>query len=287
MKPKLEHINLSESRKSFHFFRQSNTSFEPFWHYHPELELTLISKGKGTRFIGDSISCFSELDLVLVGSNLPHHWVSIIENNIKNHEAYVFQFKKNIFEGLPECEPLLHLFSKAHRGLHFQNPPIELIAKIIAFENYASITQISVLIDILQELLNHEHIQILASQSYLNRFQSEASQNKISKTTNYILDHLDERLTVDQMAEFTHMVPQSFCRWFKKHSGHSFVSFLNQTRIERVCHLLVSSSLRIQDIAFSCGFESISHFNRTFQKIKGCSPRTFRIKNTKRNSYSH
>ena len=125
----------------------------------------------------------------------------------------------------------------------------------------------------------------LASEHYLNRFQSEGSQNKISKTTNYILEHLEERLSVNQMAEFTHMVPQSFCRWFKKHSGHSFISFLNQTRIERVCHLLVSSNLKIQDIAFSSGFESISHFNRTFQKLKGCSPRAFRNKNSKLNFY--
>ncbi|WP_353777261.1 helix-turn-helix domain-containing protein [Winogradskyella sp. 3972H.M.0a.05] len=250
--------------------------FTPFWHYHPELELTLISKGEGTRFVGDSISSFSNFDLILVGENLPHHWVSITENGIKNHEAYVFQFDKNLFEHFPECNTFRTLFENAKRGIHFSKPKDELIKKIIAFEALSPISRLSALIEILQNLIEDNDTETLASEDYLNRFYTEGSQTKISKTTNYILDHLDQKLSVNQLAEFTHMVPQSFCRWFKKHSGHSFISFLNQTRIERVCHLLVSTNMRVQEIAFSCGFESLSHFNRTFNKLKHMSPRTYR-----------
>ena len=54
------------------------------------------------------------------------------------------------------------------------------------------------------------------------------------------------------------------------------ISFLNQTRIEKVCHELASSTTPIQDIAFSSGFETLSHFNRIFKRLKNCSPRDYR-----------
>ncbi|MFD2726459.1 helix-turn-helix domain-containing protein [Hyunsoonleella rubra] len=60
------------------------------------------------------------------------------------------------------------------------------------------------------------------------------------------------------------------------HTGHSFVTFLNKTRIESACHYLLTSNLSIKDIAYSCGFDSISHFNRTFKRLKDKSPSRFR-----------
>lgn len=276
MKPELELIDIESSKKSFRFFKREDTAFLPYWHYHPELELTLISKGKGTRFIGDSIQPFSDFDLVLVGENLPHHWVSIEDNNTSFQEAYVFQFHKDLLSNFPECNVLEALFKKAEKGIYFSNPSLDLIGKIMAFESITPISQLSSLIDMLHELLNDENQTQLVSDQYLNRFYSMSSQSKISKTTNYILEHLDKKLTVNHMAEYTHMVPQSFCRWFKKHSGHSFVSFLNKTRIERACHLLRGTDLAIQAIAFSCGFESLSHFNRTFKQQKQTSPSKYR-----------
>ncbi|GAB5565028.1 MAG: AraC family transcriptional regulator [Winogradskyella sp.] len=274
MQPELEHIAIEASQQSFHFFKRSDTVFLPYWHYHPELELTLIKKGDGTRFVGDSIASFSDYDLVLVGKNLPHHWVSA--SKIENQEAYIFQFRSSLFRGFTECDAFYTLFEKAKRGLHFFNPSETLIEQIIAFEQLSKISKLSTLIEIIEQLSLDNNFNILASENYLERLQLAGSQAKIAKATNYILEHLDEQLSVNRMAEFTHMVPQSFCRWFKKHSGHSFVSFLNQTRIERVCLLLTTTNTPIQDIAFSCGFESLSHFNRTFKKMKNCSPSEFR-----------
>lgn len=274
MKAALEYIPIESTRQSFYFFKQSETSFLPYWHYHPELELTLITKGNGTRFIGDSISSFSDYDLVLVGENLAHHWVSASAK--RNQEAIVFQFNKSLFISFEECDILIPLFERAKRGIHFKNPSTALIDKIKYFETQSAILQLGSMLDIFQGLLNESDITLLASEDYTNQTLGLGSQSKISKTTNYILEHLDEQLTVNRMAEYTHMVPQSFCRWFKKHSGHSFISFLNQTRIEKVCHELASNSTPIQAIAFSTGFETLSHFNRIFKRYKNCSPRTYR-----------
>ncbi|AXG70765.1 HTH-type transcriptional activator Btr [Kordia sp. SMS9] len=276
MKPTLEVIPLEDSQKSFRFFKLETPAFTPFWHYHPEMELTLITKGSGTRFVGDAIQPFAAMDLVLIGENLPHHWVSVEETHDILQEAYVFQFDKQLFASFPECNTFISFFEHAKDGFHFYQPKTALINMIVSLENKSPIQQLSGLIEILNTLLQDEHKKTLASKHYLNRFYSTTSQSKIAKTTNYILENIDQKLTVKQMAALTHMVPQSFCRWFKKHSGHSFVTFLNKTRIERACHLLKSTSLPVQNIAFHCGFDSLSHFNRTFKKMKMMSPSQFR-----------
>lgn len=276
MKPELEQLNLKASEQSFRFFKTEVDAFIPFWHYHPELELTLIFKGEGTRFVGDSIEPFTDYDLVLLGKNLPHHWVSLSENYTHKQKAIVFQFNEDMFQTFQECKDLNSLFSFAKRGIHFNNPSEDLLKTILNFKNLNTISQLGTLILLLERLSKHKDKRILASESYITIQEPRVTEHKFSNVNNYILEHLSQKLTIDQMANITHMVPQSFCRWFKKHSGHSFVSFLNLSRIERVCQLLLTSSDSIQDIAFNCGFETLSHFNRTFKTLKGCNPRTYR-----------
>ena len=117
---------------------------------------------------------------------------------------------------------------------------------------------------------------LLTSESYTHINKSSFSEQKFSDINNYILEHLDQKLTVGQMADVSNMVPQSFCRWFKQNSGYSFITFLNKTRIENACQLLTDNTLSVQQIAFSSGFESLSHFNRTFKHYKHRSPTEFR-----------
>jgi AraC-like DNA-binding protein len=276
MKPSLEQIDLKKEQRSFLFFKREDVLFQPYWHYHPELELTLITQGRGTRFVGDSIRPYSAIDLILVSENLPHHWVSMADPEIPHQEAYIFQFKKDLFLDFPECTPIQQLFQKARQGLHFQNPSSAIVEQIKVFGELSPIAQLGSLLDIFQRLIQHNNQNTLATAGFLQRFHTAGAQNKIADTTNYILEHLDQKLTVDHMAKYTHMVPQSFCRWFKKHAGHSFTSFLNQSRVQQACQLLINTDDNIQAIAFDCGFESISHFNRTFKKIKGVSPSNYR-----------
>lgn len=279
MKPTLEQINLKESQQSFKFFRRATKAFTPYWHFHPELELTLIYRGQGTRFIGDSILPFSDLDLVLVGKNVPHHWVSQANDN--EQVAYVLQFSDEIFKTFRECDRLKVLFIKAKRGVQFKNPNKQLIRIIKEFEDLNELERISALLKLLGILEVHQDYNLLTSEQYKIRLEKTSRQLKFSRINNYILEHLDKRLSVSEVSQVAHMVPQSFCRWFKKHSGHSFISFVNITRIENACQLILTKDLSIQAIAFSSGFESISHFNRTFKKLKGISPSEYKKSNLK------
>ncbi|WP_422105192.1 AraC family transcriptional regulator [Winogradskyella sp.] len=278
MKPELELLNLDDAEQSFRFFKSEVDAFVPFWHYHPELELTLIVKGEGTRFVGDSIEPFNDFDLVLIGKNLPHHWVSVKENLIEKERAIIFQFDEAAFSSFKEFRHFEVLFDLALRGVHFENPPESVINRILNFETLNDFEQLVSFMELIQSLSLDKNKKLLTSEAYTPIRKNGYGEQKFSEVNNYILEHLNQKITVNQMAEITHMVPQSFCRWFRKHSGHSFIHFLNRTRIERSCHHLLTSYTSIQHIAFSCGFETISHFNRTFKKIKGCSPRDFKRK---------
>lgn len=72
------------------------------------------------------------------------------------------------------------------------------------------------------------------------------------------------------------MTPQAFCRYFKKHTGHTFVSFLNSMRINEACKKLTENSDEsISVVAYKCGFTSITNFNRVFKSVMGNSPRGY------------
>lgn len=276
MKPSLENLDLTSAEKSFNFFKKDVDSFVPFWHYHPELELALITKGQGTRFVGNSILPFYDFDLVLVGENVPHHWISLKNEDGEPQQAFVFQFPKEIFKSLNECNSLKALFKESECGIQFSKPSSQLIQTIMNFGKLDKMQQISTLLSILSMLNSDENRKQLSSIPYSSTSWSNNNQTKINETISYILGHLDKKLTVNELAERTSMVPQSFCRWFKKASGNSFITFLNTARIEMACQLLLTTEMPIRQIAFDCGFESLSHFNRTFKNTKDRSPRNFR-----------
>ncbi|TPV35357.1 AraC family transcriptional regulator [Paucihalobacter ruber] len=275
MRAELEQIDIESTNQSIQFFTIETQAFAPYWHYHPEIELTFILEGEGTRIVGNSIETFTSNDLVLVGKNIPHHWISLNQEVSNLQKAYVFQFSANIFSSFKECEHFGALFKIAQRGIQFKEPTPKIIQLITTFATLNKVQQLVALIDLLHQLTQHEPIKVLASKDYKFLQHQKHDMDKFAKVNNYILEHLDQKLTVQQLADVTNMVPQSFCRWFRQHSGYSFITFLNTTRIENACQLLLHKTESIQRIAFSSGFESLSHFNRTFKKYKQQSPREF------------
>ena len=275
MKPELEKIGIDEAPQSFHFFNRVTAAFTPYWHYHPEIELTFITHGEGTRYVGNSIEPFSDNDLVLVGEKIPHHWVSFARTPQKLQKALVFQFSAHLFSPFKECESYKGLFELAKRGIKFGQLSAEIIQLLHSFETLPPLRQLTALMELLHLLVLHKDKTLLTTDYYVYNHNQQQKINKFAKVNNYIVEHLDQKLTVAQMANFTNMAPQSFCRWFKQNSGYSFITFLNKARVENACHLLTHQEMSIQSIAFSSGFESLSHFNRTFRKYKGLSPSGF------------
>lgn len=98
----------------------------------------------------------------------------------------------------------------------------------------------------------------------------------IVKARQYIHDHQEEELTLAEVSRAVNMSSFYFCKVFKKTTGLTFTEYLSQLRIERVKNKLGNRHARISEIAFESGFRSLTHFNRTFQKLLGESPSEYR-----------
>ena len=94
----------------------------------------------------------------------------------------------------------------------------------------------------------------------------------------FILEHLGEDLSLGQVAAAVHISIFYFCKLFRKVTGLTFTEFISRTRIERAKNLLLNPNLRISEIAFEVGFQSLTHFNRRFKGFVGESPTAYRTR---------
>ena len=100
----------------------------------------------------------------------------------------------------------------------------------------------------------------------------------ISRAKQYIQDHQDEDLSLSQVAKAVNTSTFYFCKLFKKVTGLNFTDYVSRLRIEKAKNLLLNPNLRISEIAYEVGFQSLTHFNRVFKKIMGQSPTEYRQK---------
>jgi AraC-like DNA-binding protein len=121
-----------------------------------------------------------------------------------------------------------------------------------------------------------EHLAILSNQILIQRDNAEPP--IITKAKEFIREHHTEDLSLPQVAQFAHANRFHFCRMFKRATGLNFTQFLSRVRIESSKNLLINPQLRVSEIAYEVGFQSLTHFNRVFQKLLGQSPTQYRLK---------
>jgi AraC-like DNA-binding protein len=99
---------------------------------------------------------------------------------------------------------------------------------------------------------------------------------EIWKARKFISENLEEKISLRDVASAVSICPSYLSERFKEVTGEHFVGYVARVRVEKACELLRSSRLRISDIAFASGFQSLSQFNRVFRKLRGKSPRSYR-----------
>lgn len=282
MRASFENIRL-RPEESFACSHTRCRGFGGAWHFHPELELTLIVRGEGRRFVGDHIAPFVGGDLVLLGPNLPHCWHSyrLAAAGEADAEAVVAQFRAErlgaIVAAVPELRALGSLLPRAGRGLHFRGAAAAAAAVLLAgLADLAGAPRWLRLLEVLALLAeNPRAAGELASLGYTPQLDELAS-HRIDRIHQYVLAHLGERLDLATAAGLAHMSPSAFCRYFRRHTGRTFSAFVNEMRIGHACRLLLDSDQDIGGIAAASGFRNLSHFHRQFQARMGKTPRAFR-----------
>lgn len=283
MIPNIEKIELNKGH-SFNVGTYSAKYFERSWHYHNEFELLLITKGYGTRVVGDNSSRFAVGDLVLIGGNMPHAWFSdpmFFETDNDEHcESVYIQFDRSIFgtrfAGLPEMRSIQNLLNAAKHGLKFtpRNSDIEIVDFICDFPNKQGIDRILSLIKVL-DLFQKGHYEKIVSEEYFDSLFVTKSV-RIKKVHEYVMNNYMEDVSVQKAAELAEMNLSSFCRFFKKVTHKTFSQFVKAIRIDFAQQLLINTNLSSNQIGFECGFSSIAYFNQCFKQISGVSPLEYR-----------
>jgi len=119
-----------------------------------------------------------------------------------------------------------------------------------------------------------QHLAILSNQVLMQ--QANAEPPVITRARDYIQEHLTDGLRLGQVAKAVNTSPFYFCKIFKRATGINFTDYVSRVRIEKSKNLLLNPNLRISEIAFEVGFQSLTHFNRVFKKILGQSPTQYR-----------
>lgn len=99
---------------------------------------------------------------------------------------------------------------------------------------------------------------------------------KLKNVLFFIRNNYDSPITLSDMAEAAGMSPKYFCYFFKDMTAKSPIEYLTGYRIEKASRKLLNSDLSVTDIAFSCGFNDLSYFIKTFKAIKGITPNRYR-----------
>lgn len=282
-------IQLPES-KPYDVVKVTLPHFVVPWHFHPEIEIMLITKGKGTRFVGDSIEAFEPYDLVMVGTNLAHVW----KNNQEHCEEgstcvaeciyIVFRedsFGKDFFD-IPEMHKIKELLSKAERGLKFGGDTKSLIAeKIIKASQQNGVEQFISLMGILNHLSSSDDYSFLSTIGFNGKIQT-FDLHRLNGVLDYVMINFKNDIKLEDVANVANMAPTSFCRYFKNRTNKTVMQFINEIRIGYAHKMLVETQHNVEQICYECGFKNVSNFYEQFQKITGKSPFKFRKEHNER-----
>lgn len=257
--------------------------FEAPLHFHPVYELTLITESRGKRFIGDHIGDFGVGDLVFMGPSLPHFY-RCTNDYYQNDpalraRAIIIQHSEDFlgkdFFSIPEMRAVKELFNNSMHGISFYGKTRnEVIKRMKKIRNVTGIERLNQFLSILDILSISTDYELLAKQKILGQnFQDSMRMNRIYE---YIMNNFLQKITVNEVATQVNMSEGAFCRYFKKKTRKTFISFLNEVKIGYASKLLLEENLNVTQVCYESGFENVSNFNRQFKSITKFTPTKYR-----------
>lgn len=250
-------------------------------HYHEEYELNLIQGAAGAkRVVGDHMEEIGDLELVLVGPNLQHGWFNGECQGQQIKESTV-QFHRDFFDEKflrrNQMSYIRNMLERSQRGISFSEKTIEVIKpRLLGLQKKNDFDSVLELLSILHDLSISRNMRLLSDASFNNTKAYSYNSRRIKKVMEYLNGNFDKNISLTEMAKLTSMTEVSFSRFFKARTGKTFVDTLNDIRLGHATRMLIDTTHGITEIAYKCGFNNISNFNRVFKKKKSCTPKEYR-----------
>ena len=265
----------------FHYQEFIQPHFTSPFHLHDEFELILIVKSHGKLFIGNSITNFTDEELYLFAPGLPHCFFNSRGYDKGNELAHaiVIQFRKdflgNTFFEKTEVTNLNRLVKKAEFGIQFLNPDKLVQKRIQSLNQKKGLEKLADFLLLLNDLASADNIKLLSTENTL-KISGLNDSLIINNVYRYVAENFQKKISFDTAASVANMQRSAFCRYFKRKTKKKFTQFVNEIRIMHSCKLLAETDKTIIEVAFQCGYENTSYFNRQFRIYCNNSPKVFR-----------
>lgn len=261
------------------------------WNYHPEFEIHLIRHSSGITYVGDFIGQFEAGQLFLVGSDLPHNWITPdIGSQLLKGRDIVLQFDPHIFSSaslsFPELAGAEELFAKARLGVEFVGETARDARDIIeSMDGSGSISDLAKMLNLLSILAGSAETRTLASEAFLlsEYIKKDSDHVLIEKALIYLHANFLANPSLKDVAEIVDMSESAFSRFFKNKTGNTFSHHIMSLRLWMAGKLLLETDEPITNICFEAGFNNISNFNRMFLRYNGLTPTEYRKTARQRN----
>ena len=260
-----------------------DSTSQPMPHSHNEIEILLLERGGGSWLLGGELVTLKPGRLIVFWAVRPHQLIKSSPNTVINCLTIpltVFnewqlpeRLSKALLAGQTILETDLDMFAADKRAFsHWSedlHSPDRNRHKVALLEIEARLGRLAGRLPELDlgaaaatatatGLLNHQYFQ------------------KVSQIAEYVSKHFSEPLTVPDIARAVNMHPTSATKMFKKICGINLIHYLTQHRILHAQRLLMTSDLKILDIALASGYRSASRFYAAYKKFCGMSPQRFR-----------
>lgn len=265
----------------FTYFYRAKSEFDFPLHYHDEIELNFIRNAKGAkRIIGDHVEEIGNLELALVGPGLPHGWFGsgFAPNQV---EEVTIQFHKDFFDEKflqkNQLNFIRNMLRRSLRGILFsEETTARLESRIVSLGRKQGFDSVLELMSILHDLSISRDYRVLSDSGFSDGEVFSYNSRRIEKVMEFIHSSFDKQITLGEAAKIASMTESAFSRFFKLRTGQTFIDCLTEVRLGHASRMLISTTKTIAEIAYSCGFNNISNFNRIFRRKKGCTPRELR-----------
>ena len=247
-------------------------------HQHDEIQISFIEQGNGTLLVGDRISSYTKNDIIIIGSNLPHAFKSEPSSKNKSKMLSLFftetSFGNSFFE-LDEFSEIKQFFSKSLQGLLIDNNKEGITKCFKKLKKATKLERFIVLLDILN-LISRAKSEPISNFAY-NKSYSDLEGKKMRDVFEYTIENYHTSIYLKDIANVANMTKNAFCKYFKRRTNKTYISFLTELRIENACKLIHSNEeISISEIAYKVGFNNMSNFNRKFKEIKKITPLKYR-----------
>ena len=255
-------------------------------HKHVEYELMLFTGGKGKQFVGEGVADYQEGDIALIGSNVPH--LHLCDSKLNPSEELVvssgeaLQFQPTVFplsmDDLPDYKDIQGILIRSQYGLRCHDHELfgYLLESIKQFDQTTGTKRLIKLFEILDALSRCKDTRLLSETAYNNVNLLPNINEPVSRVYDYLYNHFQEKITLQELALHVNQNPTALCRYFKQRTDKTIFQCLAEIRLEHACKLLAYSNLTVSQIAYESGYNHVPFFISQFMKIMNHTPAEYR-----------